>query len=341
VNQFINQTHKRIIRGVARLTGAGPVLRQLQDQSNRLGQSVASSFHGIYELQDRVQCLDREAQVLLTIKYKELLNSRSPLPDIADVQFRSHSQNQEDGVLLYIFALIGTTNKKVVEICAGNGIECNAAKSKSSIITGWDSWFDGNEQLIEIGKKYYAENRDTAWLQPNLVHAWVTAENVSELILNHRFEGEIDLLSLDMDGIDYWVWKAIECISPRVIVLEFNWTWGTERSVTIPYRPKFTWDQKNERDAIQYYGASLPAFVKLGREKGYRLMVVNTGALTRFSFETTSEETFSTKSTPRNVLRFRCNSRPSILTCPAGERPQLGLGRGVSLSPASQPRSCA
>jgi hypothetical protein len=224
------------------------------------------------ELQDRLQCLDRETQVLLSVKYKELLNSRSPLPDIADIQFRSHSQNQEDGILLYIFSLIGSTNKKVVEICAGDGIECNAANLIINHL--WVGLlFDGNKQLIDRGKQYYVENQDTLCMQPSLVHAWVTAENVNDLIRNSGFvEGEIDLLSLDMDGIDYWVWKAIDCISPRVIVLEFNWAWGTERSVTIPYQPEFTWDRKNERNALQYYGASLPAFVKLGREKGYRLI---------------------------------------------------------------------
>lgn len=77
-----------------------------------------------------------------------------------------------------------------------------------------------------------------------------------------------------MDGIDYWIWTAIDCIRPRVVVLEYNWVWGAERSVTIPYRADFV--NPNPGGAPNnehiYYGGSLPAFVKLGREKGYRLV---------------------------------------------------------------------
>jgi hypothetical protein len=271
MNRFVKQTGRRVIRGVARMSGADLTLRQFVNQGNSIEYTVRSGHDKLFQLEDRLQCIDRETQVLLSLKYQELLHNHCPLPNISDIQFRSHSQNQEDGALLYIFSLVGTTNKKVLELCAGNGFECNAA---NLIINHhwWGLLFDGDEDQIEAGKKYYADNRDTAWTQPNLAHAWVTAENVNNLIRGWGFDGEIDLLSLDMDGIDYWIWKAIDCVRPRVVVLEFNWVWGTERSVSIPYIPDFAWDEKNEKGAIAYFGASLPAFVKLGREKGYRLV---------------------------------------------------------------------
>jgi hypothetical protein len=223
---------------------------------------------------DEIGAVDKATQILLSLKYRELVRNHSPLPSLADIQFRSYSQNGEDGILLYIFSLIGTTNKRVAEICAGNGIECNAA----NLIVNhrWDGLlFDGDENSIQQGTGFYARHKDTNWLRPRLVHAWITADNINELIRGNGFDGEIDLLGLDLDGMDYWIWKAIDCISPRVVVLEYNWVWGAERAVTIPYSRDFV---NTDPGGVAggngwiYFGASLPAFVKLGREKGYRLV---------------------------------------------------------------------
>jgi hypothetical protein len=81
---------------------------------------------------------------------------------------------------------------------------------------------------------------------------------------------EIDLLSLDIDGIDYWLWKAITVIRPRVVVAEVQVIWGDSRSVTVPYRSDFRAEYLHGFGI--YCGASLPAFVKLARAKGYRLV---------------------------------------------------------------------
>ena len=79
--------------------------------------------------------------------------------------------------------------------------------------------------------------------------------------------GEIDLLSIDIDNNDYWVWKAITRINPRVVVIEYNATLRPPMSLVVPYEPERTWD-----GATNYFGASLEAFVRLGRSKGYRLV---------------------------------------------------------------------
>jgi hypothetical protein len=213
--------------------------------------------------------IDQGTQILLSLKYQELLASRKPLPHFEEVECRVFSQNGEDGILLYIFSLIGTTNKKCIEICASNGLQCNTANL--IINHGWIGLlFDGQKEFIEQGQQYYSSCLDTLIFPPRFVHAWVTAENVNSLIAENGVRGEIDLLSLDMDGIDYWVLKAIDVISPRVIVLEYNNLWGPEKAVTVPYRPDF----KAGFEGIYgvYSGASLMAFVKLLKVKGYRLV---------------------------------------------------------------------
>lgn len=220
--------------------------------------------------------VNKGTQIVLSLKYKELKELKCSLPTFDEVGFRLYSQNDEDGILLYIFSLIGTTNKKCVEICAGDGIECNTANL--IINHGWIGLlFDGDEKRIQRGKAFYSQCRDTYNYPPSLTHAWITAENVNSLIANQGFTGELDLLSIDLDGIDYWVWKAIECINPRVVVTEYNDILGPDKALTIPYRPDFRIEEYDVNKGIHpsYCGASLPAFVKLAKEKGYRLVGCN------------------------------------------------------------------
>lgn len=233
---------------------------------------------------------NKATQILLSMQYKKMLALGLPLPTFDDVEFRAYSQFGEDGILLYIFSLVETTNKKCVEICGGGGYDNTA---NLIINHGWNGlFFEGSESHIQRGRQFYARCADTKVWPPKLVQSWVTTENVNALITEHGFSGEIDLLSLDMDGVDYWIWDAIECISPRIVVLEYNGVWGPEVAVTIPYQRDFVADNNNVSrlqyhgrrvantfagkqiaDRVDnYFGASLAAFVKLGKKKGYRLV---------------------------------------------------------------------
>jgi hypothetical protein len=100
-------------------------------------------------------------------------------------------------------------------------------------------------------------------------HLAVTRENVNELIEECGFAGELDLLSIDIEGMDYWVWQAITACTPRMVVIEYNWLLGPELAVTVPYSATFDVDAIGLRS---YHGASLAALVHLGRTKGYRLV---------------------------------------------------------------------
>lgn len=219
-----------------------------------------------------VQRVDAGTQVLLRLAYQHMLGRGAALPTLCDVGFRAYSQFDEDGILLFIFAIIGTTNRLCVEIGAGDGVECNTANLL--INHGWSGLLiDGNEDNVRMAVAFYRDCPDTYLAPPRCVRAWVDRDNVNELVSGNGFSGDIDLLSLDLDGVDYWVWEALGAVRPRVVVLEYQALWRDERCVTVPYRPDFISDQRF------YNGASLPAFVKLGRRKGYRLVGAN-----RFGF---------------------------------------------------------
>ncbi|MFH1985711.1 MAG: hypothetical protein ABIL58_28080 [Pseudomonadota bacterium] len=79
------------------------------------------------------------------------------------------------------------------------------------------------------------------------------------------------MFSLDVDGIDYWLWESLTIVRPRVVILEAVAFWESEKSVSIPYIHNFNRFDKH----LDYMGASIPAFIKLGKQKGYRLVACN------------------------------------------------------------------
>jgi hypothetical protein len=215
------------------------------------------------------QCQNQLAQLALFQHYRELVRAKAPLPQFEDVEFRVCSQNGEDGILLYIFAVIGMTTRVAVEICAGDGIQCNAANL--ILNHGWTGLLvDGDPAKVERGRAFYANSPDTFTWPPAFAHAWVTGETVNDLITAYGIGGEIDLLSIDLDGVDWWVWKAIHVVRPRVVVAEYQDCWGPDQALTVPYSPDFR--ARWEHGALYYGGASLAAFVELGRVKGYRFV---------------------------------------------------------------------
>jgi hypothetical protein len=218
---------------------------------------------------------DAASQLQLQMTYRALADSGSPLPGLGQVGFKAYSQTDEDGILLYVFSIIGTTNKQSVEVCAGNGIECNTANL--IVHHGWHGLLvDGSQNRIRLGQAFYRHNPSTSVYPPVLVQAWITRDNVNEVISTNGFEGEIDLLSIDMDGVDYWIWQAIHVIKPRVVVVEYQDIIGPDRAWTVPYRDDFdAFEYPTTRGSPNYCGASLPALVKLAREKGYRLVGCN------------------------------------------------------------------
>jgi hypothetical protein len=192
--------------------------------------------------------------------------------NLNETGFSLFSQHEEDGLLLFIFSLIGVTNKKSIELCSGNGIECNTA---NLIIN--HKWIglliDAEEENIETAKEFYNTLPTTKIWPPTIVKEWINIDNINSIITSNGFAGEVDLLSLDIDGIDYWLWKAIVCISPRVVILEINHLWGPFKSVSVPYSDDFK--AEFTEHGSDYAGASIAAFIKLANQKGYRLVGAN------------------------------------------------------------------
>ena len=212
------------------------------------------------------------AQVSLQMTWRQMLQQGQNLPSFDQVQFRVRSQNGEDGILLYLFTLLGTTNKRVVEICAGDGQECNSANL--ILNHGWDGLLlDGNEEKVASGRKFYRQHPDTKYWPPRFEQAWITRDNINGLVSSLGFTGEIDLLSMDLDGNDYWVFDALDVVQPRVVVAEYQQAWGPERAISQRYQEDFEYQAHlKATGGPPFCGASLAALTKAARRKGMRLV---------------------------------------------------------------------
>jgi hypothetical protein len=197
-------------------------------------------------------------------------NGIAPYPNIKDAGFRVYSQFEEDGIILYVLSMIGFKTRRVVEICCGTGDECMAANLVLN--HGFDGYlFDGAEDNIRQATSFFSSRKDCLLNAPTLTRAWITAENVNDLLTNVGCSGEVDLFSLDIDGNDYWVLEAISAINPRLMVLETHALIPADVSVTIPYDPQFDRSTRPSSE-MDYAGASLLAMQKLCRRKEYRLI---------------------------------------------------------------------
>lgn len=212
---------------------------------------------------------DRGTQHLLALRWKELADRGEFLP-LGEVEFRNYSQNGEDGILLYLLSVAGHGGRRAVEICAGNGIEANA--SNLVLHHDWNALLlDGDAELIEEGRLFYGSHPETHRVGPTLAAEWITRDNVNDLLQRHGYADDIDLLSLDMDGMDYWILEAIT-LRPRIVVLEYNNRVPADKSVTVPYSESFATDAWS---GDGFFGAGLAAFDRLLTARGYELLGAN------------------------------------------------------------------
>ena len=181
-------------------------------------------------------------------------------PGLAGHELKVFSQNGEDGVLAEIFARIGAESRWFVEFGIGAGLEGNSVLLAD--VHGWQGLFiEGSDELFaQLEYKYAGIERVVTR------HATVTAENVDGLMDEAGVPESFDLLSIDVDGNDYWIWLALDRHRPRVVVCEYNGFIDPTTPLTQPYAPHAAWD------GSEYFGASLQAITELGRSKGYSLV---------------------------------------------------------------------
>jgi hypothetical protein len=190
------------------------------------------------------------------------------LSDIREAEFQVYSQFGEDGIIQFLIHHVPIENDIFVEFGVQDYSEAN-----TRLLLAQDNWAG---LIIDAGDDHRrflrAENLD--WRhQIDAVSAFIDRDNINELIRNGGVSGDIGLLSVDLDGNDYWVLEAIDVVSPRILVAEYNSLFGSEAAVTIPYDEAFT--RSVAHPSWLYWGASLTALTDLAERKGFALVTAN------------------------------------------------------------------
>jgi hypothetical protein len=184
------------------------------------------------------------------------------------------SQNGEDGILAEIFRRIGVASKYFVEFGVGDGTENNTA---ALIFQDWvGTWLEGDRANVQSIQNSY--RRTLANAQLKVFQSFLTQENICDLFSQAEVPHEFDLLSIDIDGNDYYLWRKILLggYRPRVVVIEYNAIYSADIHWVVPYRADTRWD------LTSWTGSSLRALFELGQEMGYELVGCNFSGLNAF-----------------------------------------------------------
>lgn len=193
---------------------------------------------------------------LIGMLLAERFAAKRRITSLHEVEFRVYSQFGDDGIIQWLVARLPLLPKRFIEF----GVE-DYSESNTRFLVVSRNWsglvMDGSPGNIARlrARKWFWRYGLTALAN------FVTCENVDALIAGWAGSEPVGLLHIDVDGNDYWLWDAMKCISPSIVIMEFNAVFGKDRAITVPYAPDF--HRFAAHYSGQYAGASLAALTHL------------------------------------------------------------------------------
>ena len=203
------------------------------------------------------------------------LNISSLEKNIKKKEFKVFSQWGEDGIIDYLISNLDIENKTFIEFGVENYSEAN---TKFLLLNrNWSGFvIDSSYENVQNIKK-----NELYWKYSLTAKSeFITKENVNSVLGESNFDKNLGLLSIDVDGNDYWIWEQIKDIDPSIVVIEYNSRFGKEKSYVVPYEKNFQRLKKHYSGI--YYGASLKALIKLAIKKGYSFITCNSAGNNAF-----------------------------------------------------------
>ena len=207
------------------------------------------------------------------IEMRQLLTSEPK--SVQENEFKVYSQWGEDGIIQKLIRHINIKNKTFIEF----GVQ-NYTESNTRFLLVNNNWaglvIDGSKENIE-----YIKNDRIYW-QFNLKAecAFLHRNNINEIFRKNGITGDIGILSIDIDGNDFWIWNAIDSVSAAIVIIEYNARFPVDMAVTVPYRDDFV--RSKAHSSMVYYGASLSALCLLANKKGYAFVGTNSAGNNAF-----------------------------------------------------------
>jgi hypothetical protein len=228
----------------------------------------ASTQHTLADFIDRSLLLGGRAAALA-------LPRSSAIRDLSDVEFRVFSQWGEDGIIEWLTSHVAVPNTRFVEFGVGNFYEANCR-----FLMLHRNW---KGLVMDSSTEYMNSLRNDAiyWKYDlTAIPAFVSTENIDELITDNGFAGPLGILSIDIDGNDYWIWRAITAVDPAIVICEYNPLLGDTRAVSVPYDPAFT--RFAGHFSGLYFGCSIAALWHLADRRGYTFVGTNSNGINAF-----------------------------------------------------------
>lgn len=247
-------------------------LRSLVDRAKQPYRRVLQLLEAVLHGQRRTH----QRQLVLAGLALEHARRGVVLPKPEQWEFSVFSQFGEDGMLAYILDhLDGPVAQRFVEF----GVESyQEANTRYLVLTrNWEGLvMDGGHRHVEAIRA-----DEVSWRHRlNAVCAFIDRDNINGLIGRAGFAGELGVLSVDIDGNDYWVAQALNCVTPAVIVVEYNALFGSTAAVSIPYKADFTRTRAHHSNL--YWGCSLGAWHHLLHARGFELVGCNSAGNNAF-----------------------------------------------------------
>lgn len=234
-------------------------MRSFRSTKQLLSQLIHSSAQ-LSSLENNIEDL----KMLSATPLVNQIRSGKVYESIQEAEFKVFSQFGDDGIIQYIIANaeLKPDERRFIEF----GVE-NYRESNTRFLLMNDNWsglvIDGSQENID-----YIKNDAIYWKHDlTAIYSFVDRENINQTIVANGFAGEIGLLSIDIDGNDYWIWESIDTVQSVLVIVEYNSVFGSKRAVTVPYDPAFNCTKAHPSNL--FWGCSLKALYLLANKKGY------------------------------------------------------------------------
>jgi len=256
---------RRLKEIISHIVGVDRVSQRLQEQTNLLSQQIEEQGSRLSR-QAREQ--NDGLRLLLGKNMANYVKQHGIYDDIHNAEFQVFSQFGDDGILQYLVHQTQPDQHTFIEFGVGDYSESN---TRFLLIN--DNWrgliIDGSQKAMNALK-----NDDVYWRHDlTAIGAFITSENINQLFLENGFGGDVGILSIDIDGNDYWIWDAIDSVNPVLVIAEYNSVFGSDFAITIPYDLQFFRTKAHYSNL--YWGCSLKSLCLLAEKKGYAFVGCN------------------------------------------------------------------
>lgn len=236
-----------------------------------LHDDVGSLHATVTDYQHHVQSLESDVEALKLLAGRVLVNQMKQhgiYDSIQEAEFRVFSQFGDDGIIQYLIHHVKPEPQTFIEFGTQNYRESNTRFLLMN--NNWKGLIvEGDARCIEFVKQ------DPIYWRYDLtaVNRFIDKDNINQIFTEHGFRGEIGLLSIDIDGNDYWVWESIDSVNPAIVIVEYNSVFGRDRAITVPYDAGF--HRTRAHYSNLFWGCSLKALCLLAAKKGYVFVGTN------------------------------------------------------------------